>query len=182
MCGCCISVWPRITLGTERKGAARQTDRRAPFSNFSSDPQADYLGDALTDELIHSLTRVPNLRVVARTSTFQFKGKSADLGISAHSFRRLVLEEAYRRTATGCESLAQLIDAATGASLVRRFDRQFDDVSRFRTRFARRCRGPERAAFRTGGSWRGAQKAVSLEVYTLYLRGLREWNRRDAGV
>src|SRR5262249_5637735 len=86
-----------------------------PFSNFTSHAQMDYLGDGLSDELIHALTRVPALRVVGRTSSFQFKGKSVDVRkIGAQLQARLVLEGSVQRDGDRLRITAQLIDANTG--------------------------------------------------------------------
>lgn len=178
---------PRITLGTERNGAVPVNSIAVlPFSNFSSDAEADYLGDALADEVIHLLTRVPGLRVVARTSSFQFKGKSVDLRhVGAQLQARLVLEGSVQKDGNRLRVTAQLIDAATGLHLwSEQFDRQFGDVFAIQDEICRAIAGTLSVQLSgPAGSERRAKQAANLEVYTLYLRGMNEWNRRDrAGV
>jgi TolB-like protein/DNA-binding winged helix-turn-helix (wHTH) protein len=176
-----------ITSGTERSGSAPANSIAVlPFSNFSSEPQADYLSDGLTDELIHALTRVPSLRVVGRTSSFQFRGKSADLrqiGIELRA--RMVLEGSVQKEGNRLRVTAQLIDAATGLHLwSERFDRPFGDIFAIQDEICQAIAGALSVQVSgPAGFWSGTQKTANLEIYTLYLRGLKEWNRRNgAGV
>lgn len=157
-----------------------------PFSNFSADPQADYLGDGLTDELIHALTAVPGLRVVGRTSSFQFKGKSLDLReIGRRLQARLVLEGSVQKDGGRLRITAQLLDARTGLHLwSQRFDRPFDGIFAMQDEICRAVASAIRVQVAAPGeSGHVVRQAASLEVYTLYLRGLKEWNRRNrAGI
>jgi adenylate cyclase len=101
-----------------------------PFVNMSGDPQQGYFSDGLSDQIITALSKVPHLFVIARNSTFTYKGKSVkvqkvaeDLGV------RYVLEGSVQRTADRIRIIAQLIDASKGHHLwAERYDRPLKDV------------------------------------------------------
>src|SRR5207248_119936 len=86
-----------------------------PFANLSADPENEYFSDGLSEELLNALTRLPGLRVAARTSAFQFRGRNADI----HEIGRLlnvdhVLEGSVRRAMTRLRITAQLSNVADG--------------------------------------------------------------------
>jgi serine/threonine-protein kinase len=86
-----------------------------PFVNLSPDPEYEYFSDGLTEELISALTNVKGMRVVARTSVFQFKGKAEDVRkIGAQLNARMVLEGSVRKAGDHLRISAQLIDVASG--------------------------------------------------------------------
>jgi TolB-like protein/Flp pilus assembly protein TadD len=101
-----------------------------PFVNMSGDPEQDYFSDGLTEEIISCLSRVPKLFVIARNSTFTYKGKpvkvqqvSEELGV------RYVLEGSVRKARDRVRVTAQLIDATTGHHLwSERYDRELKDI------------------------------------------------------
>jgi serine/threonine-protein kinase len=101
-----------------------------PFVNVSGSPENDFLCDGISDELIHALSRVSGLRVVARTSAFAFKGSSEDArAIAGKLHVQSLLEGTLRRAADRLRITAQLVDAGTGFQLwSERFDRQITDV------------------------------------------------------
>ncbi len=82
-----------------------------PFMNMSSDPQQEYFADGLTEDLITDLSKVPGLLVVARNSTFVYKGRSVDVRSVAGDLKvRYVLEGSVRREKDRVRINAQLID------------------------------------------------------------------------
>ena len=101
-----------------------------PFVNMSKDPDQEFLCDGMTEEIITALTKVPRLFVIARNSTFTYKGKpvkvkqiSEDLGV------RYVLEGSVRRSGDRLRITAQLIDALTGNHLwAESYDRDLKDI------------------------------------------------------
>ncbi|HEX6315086.1 MAG TPA: protein kinase [Gemmatimonadaceae bacterium] len=101
-----------------------------PFVNASGNPENDFLCDGISDELVHALGKVPNLRVVARTSSFAFKGSTEDVRTIAEKLRvRSLLEGTLRRSGDRLRITTQLVDATTGYQLwSERFDRQVTDV------------------------------------------------------
>ncbi len=101
-----------------------------PFTNMSGDPKEDYFSDGITEEIITALSKVPYLFVIARNSTFTYKGKpvkvkqvSEELGV------RYVLEGSVRKEESKVRITAQLIDALTGHHLwADRYDRDLKDI------------------------------------------------------
>ena len=100
------------------------------FTNFSNDPNQEYLSDGLSDELIDSLSRLRDLRVVARTSSFYFKGKSATIDEIAHRLNvGAILEGSIRRIGSMLRVTAHLTDATTGYELwSNSYDREQGDI------------------------------------------------------
>jgi adenylate cyclase len=101
-----------------------------PFTNMSNDPKQEYFSDGITEEIITALSNVPTLFVIARNSTFTYKGKpvkvqqvSEELGV------RYVLEGSVRKAGDKIRITAQLIDALTGNHLwAERYDRNLKDI------------------------------------------------------
>ena len=101
-----------------------------PFDNLSEDPKQEYFSDGLTEEIIAALSSVPKLFVIARNSTFTYKGKpvkvqqvSEELGV------RYVLEGSVRKGGDKIRITAQLIDALSGHHLwAKQYDRNIDDI------------------------------------------------------
>ncbi len=101
-----------------------------PFNNMSGDPEQEYFSDGITEDIITDLSKVGGLMVIARNSTFAYKGKSPDiravgrdLGVTS------VLEGSIRRAGNRVRITAQLIDAASGGHLwADRYDRDLTDI------------------------------------------------------
>jgi len=101
-----------------------------PFDNLSGDPKQEYFSDGITEEIITALSKTPKLFVIARNSTFTYKGKSVkvqriaeDLGV------RYVLEGSVRKSGDRVRITAQLIDAVAGHHLwAERYDRDLKDI------------------------------------------------------
>jgi TolB-like protein/cytochrome c-type biogenesis protein CcmH/NrfG len=101
-----------------------------PFANMSSDPEQEYFADGLTEDLITDLSKVADLFVIARNSSFTYKGKPVDVRQVAREMGvRYVLEGSARRASGRVRISAQLIDAIGGGHLwAERFDRDLADV------------------------------------------------------
>jgi TolB-like protein len=89
-----------------------------PFTNLSSDPEQDYFADGMVDDITTALSRFKSLFVIARNSSFVYKGKSVDIKQVGRDLGvRYVLEGSVRRAAGKVRIAGQLIDATTGAHL-----------------------------------------------------------------
>jgi len=101
-----------------------------PFVNMSADPEQEYFSDGITEEIITRLAQVPKLFVIARNSTFTFKGKPVNIQqVGQELGVRYVLEGSVRRAADRVRITAQLIDAKSGAhAWAERYDRDLKDV------------------------------------------------------
>ena len=101
-----------------------------PFINLSGDAEQEYLADGIVEDVIIELSRFNELFVIARNSSFQYKGKATDVRKIARELGvRYVLEGSVRRSGSRIRIAAQLIDAATGAHRwAERYDRKLEDV------------------------------------------------------
>ena len=101
-----------------------------PFENMSGDPEQEYFADGMVEEIITALSRFKMLLVIARNSSFTFKGKAADIKeVGRRLGVRYVLEGSVRKSAGRVRITGQLIDAVTGAHIwADRFERDLTDV------------------------------------------------------
>jgi len=109
-----------------------------PFVNLSGDRDQEYFSDGLTEELLNSLSRINELQVAGRTSSFYFKGEHVDLASIAHKLNvASVLEGSVRRSGHTIRITAQLTSAITGFHLwSQTYDRELTDVLRLETEIA----------------------------------------------
>src|ERR1700722_9431782 len=152
-----------------------------PFVNMSGDPKQDYLSDGFSEELLNSLARLNNLQVMARTSSFAFKGQSVDISTIAHQLNvGSVLEGSVRRAGNTMRVTAQLINAVTGFQVwSQTYDRQFGDILKIQTEVAAAV--AQQLQVRLGGE--SAKLDVGAtnnpEAYDAYLRAVRQLRDGD---
>ncbi|MGB5131901.1 MAG: tetratricopeptide repeat protein [Steroidobacteraceae bacterium] len=104
-------------LGSLERTAGPNSIAVLPFVNMSGDPHNDYLGEGLSEELSYRLTKIPELRVAARTSAFAFKGKELEVGEIADRLGvNYVVEGSIRRQADRIRVYAALVEGATGSN------------------------------------------------------------------
>ena len=135
-----VHVWawsPDMSAGDSLKtanGAPTMPSRPSiavlPFDNMSGDPEQGYFADGITEDIITDLSKVSGLFVIARNSSFAYKGKSPDVRqVSRELGVRYVLEGSVRRAASRIRINAQMIDGATGGHLwAERYDRDLSDI------------------------------------------------------
>ena len=101
-----------------------------PFNNMSADPEQEFFSDGITEDIITALSKIAGLLVVARNSTFTYKGKAVDIRqVSREQGVRYVLEGSVRKAGNRVRINAQLIDATTGHHLwAERYDRLLEDI------------------------------------------------------
>ena len=109
-----------------------------PFVNMSGDKDQEYFSEGLTEELLDSLSRINELQVAARTSSFSFQGEHPDIATVAHKLNvAAVLEGSVRRSGQTMRITAQLINAVTGFHLwSKTYDRDLGDVLKLQTEIA----------------------------------------------
>ena len=148
------------------------------FTNLSGDPEQEYLSDGLSDELIDSLSRIPELRVVARTSSFYFKGKASTIDEIA---RRLnvaaVLEGSVRRVGSKLRITAHLSSAATGYELwSESVDRDQNDLLDVQHEIAAAVAGALQTKLIPDAPASAAIGATTNpQAFDAYLQGIRAW-------
>src|SRR5216684_2508720 len=101
-----------------------------PFTNMSGDREQEYFSDGITDDLITALSRLPDLFVIARTSTFTYQGKAAEVqDVSRELGVKYILEGGVRKEANQVRITAQLVDATTGDHLwAEHYDQPLKDM------------------------------------------------------
>jgi TolB-like protein/cytochrome c-type biogenesis protein CcmH/NrfG len=160
--------------GTEERSIAV-----LPFTNLTPETSADYFSDGLTEELIHLLTRIPRLRVVAWSSMSQLRGREQDLaGIRQQLRVATVLRGSIRRTEDRVRVTAQLIDAESGAYLwSEAYDRQLENVLAIQEEMARAIVNTLQLSL-APRDVKLSQPAVNLECHNLCLQGRFHANKR----
>ncbi len=101
-----------------------------PFANMSGDPEQEFFADGLVEDIITTLSKLAGLRVIARNSSFVYKGQAVDVREAARQLGvRYVLEGSVRKSANRIRITAQLIDATSGSHVwAERYDRAIDDI------------------------------------------------------
>jgi len=145
-----------------------------PFTNMSGDPEQEYFSDGMTEDLITDLSKISALFVIARNSSFAYKGKTVkvqeigrDLGV------RFVLEGSIRKSGNRVRITAQLIDAENGGHLwAERFDRDLTDIFACQDEVVEKIVRELAVTLTQGEAQRvRRQGTTKIEAYEAYLRG-----------
>jgi class 3 adenylate cyclase/TolB-like protein len=146
-----------------------------PFANMSDDPEQEYFADGMVEEIITALSRIRWLFVIARNSSFTYKGKAVDVKQVARELGvRYVLEGSVRKAGGRVRITAQLIEAETGAHLwADRFDGSLEDVFDLQDQVAISAAGVIEPALEADEIRRSGRRPTNdLTAYDLYLRAL----------
>ena len=146
-----------------------------PFQNLSGDPEQEYFADGMVEEIITALSRVRWLFVIARNSSFTYKGRAVDVKrIGRELGVRYVLEGSVRKAGNRVRITGQLIDTATGAHLwADRFDGGLEEVFDLQDQVATRVVGAIAPKLEQAEIERAKRKPTgSLDAYDHYLRGM----------
>ncbi len=144
-----------------------------PFQNLSGDPEQEYFADGMVEEIITALSRIHWLFVIARNSSFSYKGQSPDVKrVGRELGVRYVLEGSVRKAGGRVRITAQLIDALNGAHLwADHFDGSLDDVFDLQDKVASSVAGVIEPALQAAETARSADRPTNdLTAYDLYLR------------
>ena len=144
-----------------------------PFQNMSGDPEQEYFADGMVEEIITALSRVRWLFVIARNSTFTYKGQPIDVKqVGRELGVRYVLEGSVRRAGNRVRITGQLVEASTGAHLwADRFDGSLEEVFELQDRIATGVAGVIEPALQVAEVARSAtRQTADLTAYDLYLR------------
>jgi TolB-like protein len=146
-----------------------------PFQNMSGDPEQDYFADGIVEEIITALSRIRWLFVIARNSSFTYKGRAVDVKqVGRELGVRYVLEGSVRNAANRVRVTGQLIDSATGAHLwADRFDGALDDVFDLQDKVTASVVGAIAPKLQQAEIERAKRKPTdSLDAYDHFLRGM----------
>jgi len=151
-----------------------------PFVNMSDDPKQEYFSDGITEEIITALSKVPQLFVIARNSSFTYKGKPVkvqqvgrELGV------RYVLEGSVRKSGDKVRITAQLIDAQTENHIwAERYDRSLKDIFAVQDEITKKIITALQVKLTEGEEMRAFAKGTgSLDAYLKFLQGRRHLHR-----
>jgi TolB-like protein/tetratricopeptide (TPR) repeat protein len=148
-----------------------------PFSNLSGDPEQEYFADGMVDDIITGLARINWLFVIARNSTFTYKGRAVDVKqVGRELGVRYVLEGSVRKAGANVRVTGQMIDASTGAHVwAERYDRNSDDIFALQDEIALSAVGAIAPSVRRAEIERVKRKRPeSLDAYDLVLRAQRD--------
>ena len=154
-----------------------------PFQNMSGDPQQEYFADGAVEDIITALSRFRQLFVIARNSSFVYKGRAVDVKqVSRDLGVRYILEGSVRKAGDRIRITAQLIDASTGVHLwAERFDGGLQDIFDLQDQVTARVVGEIAPKLEQAEIERAKRKPTeSLDAYDYFLRGMasvHHWTR-----
>jgi len=153
-----------------------------PFDNLSGDPEQEYFADGIAEDLITRLSSWREFPVIARNSSFTYKGKAVDVKqVSRELGARYVVEGSVRRFGDRVRITTQLIDATTGAHVwANRYDRKLEDIFGIQDEITTAIAGSMGAELVATEQERAAQRQTeNLTAYDLFMRGrwyeIRAW-------
>ena len=156
-----------------------------PFNNMSGDPEQEYFSDGITEDIITSLSRIRQFFVIARNTTFTFKGRAVDVQSIAQELGvRYVLEGSVRKSGNRVRITGQLIDGDTGNHIwAERYDRDLDDIFELQDEITQTVVGAIEPEMAVAERARAKSKpAENLAAWDFYQRGMAViWDRENHG-
>jgi adenylate cyclase len=173
---------PRIELASVERMAFPLPDKPSiavlPFDNMSGDPEQEYLADGITENIISIISQVPKLFVIARNSTYTYKGKPVKVQKVAEELGvQYVLEGSIQRSGHNLRITAQLIDAINGHHLwSERYDRHLEDIFALQDEITLKILTALRVKL-TDGERTSLKGTNNLEAYLKCLQGYHHFSR-----
>ena len=165
------------------RGGAINSVAVLPFVNTSNDPNMEYLSDGISEALINSLTELQQLRVIARSTVFRYKGKEVDPQTVGRELNvRALLMGRVRQNGDNLNVQVDLVDTNTGAELWgREYERKSSDVLSVKQAIVREVTDGLRLRL-SGDEQRQLTRrdTTNAQAYEYYLRGRYYWNKRSA--
>ena len=168
---------PPVEVASKEKMAFPLPDKPSiavlPFVNMSEDPKQEYFSDGITEEIITALSKIPRFFVIARNSTFTYKGKAVKVKQVAEELGiRYVLEGSVRKTGEKVRITAQLIDALSGNHLwAERYDRDLKDIFALQDEITLKITTALQVKLTAGEQARlMAKGTTNLEAYLKYMQ------------
>jgi adenylate cyclase len=169
-----VSGTPTVAMTADRAATDKPSIAVLPFDNMSGGEEQQYFGDGISDDIITELSRFRQLRVVARNSSFQFRGPNVDVARVGRELGILyVLEGSVRRLGNRIRITAQLVDASSGHHVwADRFDRPLEELFDVQDQVVRTIVGTLVGRLQADRADRAKRKPrTSLVAYECVLRG-----------
>jgi adenylate cyclase len=177
--GKAASTWQTATVQPATASPRKLSIAVLPFANMSGDAEQDYFADGISEDIITALSKLSQLFVIARNSSFTFKGKNVDVQeVGAKLGVRHVLEGSVRKSGNRVRITAQLIDAATGGHLwAERFDRDLTDIFAVQDDVTQHIVGALAINLTDDQQRLAPEHTRNAEAYDCFLRGRELWHR-----
>jgi adenylate cyclase len=175
---------PVASTGSHHSQSDRPVVAILPFDNMSGDVDQEYFSDGITEDLITALSRIRQIQVVARNSTFSYKGKSPNVRqVSKELGARYVVEGSVRKAGNRIRVTAQLIDGQSGNHIwAERYDREIADIFDVQDELTETLSGTIVPGISSAERQRAKQiSPESLGVWDLYQRGMWHLRKRTIG-
>ena len=176
-----VALGAALFFWSHRSGNAPDSIAILPFANASGNPDAEYLGDGITESLINSLSRIPDLAVISRNAVFKYKGRETDAQAAGQMLKvQAVLTGSVVQRGDDLSISAELIDVRNNRHLWgEQYQRKLHDIlavqQEISTEISDKLRvkltGPEKQRI-------SKQYTESTEAYQLYLQGRYYWNKK----
>ena len=153
-----------------------------PFSNLGADPEQQYLSDGITEDIITELSRFGSLFVIARNSSFQFRGLSVDIAAVRNKLGvRYVVEGSIRKVGARIQLTARLIDAVTERHIwAERYDREVEDIFAVQDDLTRAIAATLEGRVAASGAEQAKRRPTTdWAAYDYFLQGREQYNRYD---
>jgi TolB-like protein/Tfp pilus assembly protein PilF len=175
-----ITGTPRASIAASKVETDKPSIAVLPFVNMSADPEQQYFGDGVTEDIITELSRFHSLLVIARNSSFQYRA-AADVKQIAQELRvQYVVEGSVRRSGGRARITAQLIEGETGNHLwAERYDRTIDDIFIVQDEVAQAIAATIEGRMAASGARRSRRKPTNdLAAYDYFLQGRESVEQR----
>ncbi len=168
--------------GAKKVDESKNSIAVLPFKNMSADPEQEYFCEGMAEELLNALTQIKELRVVARTSAFSFKGKDADVREIGRTLNvEKVVEGSVRKSGQRLRITAQLVNVEDGYRIWSdRFDREIKDIFTIQEEISLIIVDKLKVNVLKEEKERLARRSTDdHEAFDLYLKGRYFWNKRE---
>jgi TolB-like protein len=177
-----VTDTPTVAVAAPKIAAGKPSIAVLPFTNMSGDPEQEYFSDGITEDIITELSRFRELLVIARNSTFQYKGRSPKVQDVARELGvRYIVEGSVRKAGGRVRVTAQFIEAQSGVHLwAERYDRELADIFALQDEVAGSIVGSLSVNLReTAMTQARARPTENLTAYDYLLRSRASWWRGD---
>jgi TolB-like protein len=180
-----VAGTPRASAAAPKAAAEKPSIAVLPFNNMSGDTEQEYFSDGITEDIITELSRFRSLFVIARNSSFQYRGKSIDIRQVARELGvSYAVEGSIRRAGNHIRITAQLIDATSGNHLwAERYDRDLQDIFAVQDEVVRAIASAVEGRVATSGAELAQRKPPrQMAAYDYMIQGREHANRGDASL